>query len=468
MISDAELLRRYAESGSESAFAEFVRRNLSLVYFAALRRTGDAHLAEDIAQDVFTTLAQRAPLLSRHAALTGWLYTTTRHTAANAVRTEHRRKSREQEGEIMGELFRDGGPTADWERLRPVIDQALDELDDRDREAVLMRCLQDRPFAEIGAALRLNEDTARKRVERALIKLRAQLEGHGVTSTTTALAVALANQAGIAAPAGLAASVTGAAMAGSSAIAASWLATFMGITKLQVGIVGALVTAGGATYVRQARTNDDLRQELALAGAQQRDIAALRRENQQLAAVAAEVDTLRQDDIAFKQLARRIDEVKKANEEKARLAQNRAKSLRNEMADKIRADDQRAQVEIDRMNREGNALVVEFKVLSAQAKNALITPEARDEAESAAKAKLEAIKSKRDEIRIFTENVRNVLSQRAEELRRISGDGTTPDAAPPTIRTGVRQFEIQRVPATSEGPGAQPPAPGELKLIPSP
>lgn len=62
MNTDAELLGRYAESRSEAAFAEFVRRHLNLVYFAALRRTGGAPLAEDIVQRVFTEAARDAAL----------------------------------------------------------------------------------------------------------------------------------------------------------------------------------------------------------------------------------------------------------------------------------------------------------------------------------------------------------------------------------------------------------------------
>lgn len=77
MTDDAELLRRYAYHRNEAAFAEFVSRHLGLVYFAALRRTGgNAALAEDVAQAVFTAAARDAGTLARHAVVTGWLYTT--------------------------------------------------------------------------------------------------------------------------------------------------------------------------------------------------------------------------------------------------------------------------------------------------------------------------------------------------------------------------------------------------------
>ena len=211
MTDDAELLRRYADEKSEEAFAEFVRRNLGLVYHAALRQCGgDAHRAEDVASAVFTDVARKAGSLARRLALAGWLHTSTCYAAAQAVRGEVRRQRREREAHAMNEIQAkangDSAAAAEWEQMRPVIDEALHALPERDREAVLARFFEGRAFAEIGARLALSEDAARMRVERALEKLRVALVKRGVTSTTAAvLGVALANQAGAAVPAGLAA-----------------------------------------------------------------------------------------------------------------------------------------------------------------------------------------------------------------------------------------------------------------------
>ena len=67
MNDDAQLLRRYAEHASESAFAELVARHIDLVYSAALRQlNGDTHQAQDVAQTVFADLAwTSAYLLNR-------------------------------------------------------------------------------------------------------------------------------------------------------------------------------------------------------------------------------------------------------------------------------------------------------------------------------------------------------------------------------------------------------------------
>ncbi len=312
MIEDSELLRRYAAAHAEEDFAELVRRHVNLVYSAALRQVnGDAHLAQDATQLVFADLARKAASVAEHRVLAGWLFTSTRFAAAKLVRGERRRHARETEAQLMQELNRDPDAQLDWTRVRPVLDEVLGELGDADREAILLRFFEGRDFAGVGAKLNVTDNTARMRVERALDKLRAQLERRGMTSTTAALAAVLANQAVVAAPAGLAASVTGAALAGVGATAAGTAAaggiaaTFMSITKLQVGISGALALAGATGLVLQAQSNVQLRNEAASLRQDNAAIATLRAENQQLARTAAEVADMRGDDA---ELARLSDE----------------------------------------------------------------------------------------------------------------------------------------------------------------
>src|SRR6185503_15409821 len=150
MTPDGELLRRYTETNSENAFAELVGRHLNLVYSAALRQVnGDAHLAQDVAQTVFADLARKAGSLAGRPVLTGWLYTSAHFAAAKAVRTEQRRHTREEEAQLMNQLLCDPAPDLDWEKLRPVLDAVMLELNETDREAVLLRYFHDRPHAEI-------------------------------------------------------------------------------------------------------------------------------------------------------------------------------------------------------------------------------------------------------------------------------------------------------------------------------
>jgi len=258
MNDDPELLRRYAESRSEEAFAELVRRNLGLVYAAATRRLGgDADAAKDVAQVVFTDLARNAAALSRRAELASWLYTSTHYAAAKRRRAEQRRQAREQEAYAMKEISSGAAAEADWTQLRPVVDDALLDLSGGDRQVILMRFFQGQRFGEIGRVLGASEDAVRMRVERALDKLRAALAQREVTSTTTALGLLLANQAAAVAPAGLAATVTGAALAGaaatgSGAVVALKFLNFMSTTKIVGGIAGVAVALAVGSAVYQA------------------------------------------------------------------------------------------------------------------------------------------------------------------------------------------------------------------------
>jgi RNA polymerase sigma factor (sigma-70 family) len=281
MLDDATLLRRYADTRAEDAFAEVVRRHIGAVYSAALRRVGgDAHLAEDVVQRVFIALACKATVLSRHPFLTSWLYVSTRNEAANVVRSERRRKAREQEAHAMQEISSTQPVEPDWSRVGPVLDEVIDELSENDRTAVLLRFVDQRAYAEIGAALRLREDAARMRVERALDKLRVRLARRGITSTAAALGVVLSNHAVLAVPAGLVTTVTSTAIAAGGAGGASLgLASivFMSTTQKAAVIAGvlALFAAGGALYQHQIAGRVRAEREVAI-----RQLAALERDYQ--------------------------------------------------------------------------------------------------------------------------------------------------------------------------------------------
>ena len=215
MHDDAELLRLYAVEKSNEAFAELVRRHVGSVYAVAKRRVGgDSHLAEDIVQEVFTDLASKSASLSQRETLVGWLFVAARYASAKAVRRDKQRQSLRQKAEQMSELESKSTVDRSWEEVRPVLDDAIHELNARDREAILLYFFDKRTFGDIGTKLSITESGARMRVERALEKLRFLLGRRGITSTTAALTIALGGQAVAAVPGGLAASVTTAALAG--------------------------------------------------------------------------------------------------------------------------------------------------------------------------------------------------------------------------------------------------------------
>lgn len=250
MIDDAELLRQYATERSDAAFAELVRRHVDLVYSVALRKVGgDAHAAQDVAQAVFIALARQAASLRQRETFVGWIYLTTHHQAAQWVRADRRRQVREHEAHTMNEIF--NTPDIDWPKLRPVLDDAMQELTEPDREAVLLRYFERRAFAEIGRALHVTEDAARMRVDRALEKLRTLLARRGVSSTAVALATALGSQVA-AAPAGLATAISGAVAASAmTGAVATTVGTFMTSANIITGTL-ALAAIGAATFFSSA------------------------------------------------------------------------------------------------------------------------------------------------------------------------------------------------------------------------
>jgi RNA polymerase sigma factor (sigma-70 family) len=272
MSENAELLRRYSVEHSEAAFTELVRRHVDLVYSAALRlMNGDAHRAQDVTQQVFIEFARQARRLMSHPAPVGWLYTTTRLVALRAIRTEQRRRAREQEATTVNELLREPTPEPDWVLLRPVLEDAMHELGEKDRHAVLLRFFQNKSLKEVGMALGLGENAARMRVTRALEKLHSLLKHRGVTLSVAALGTVLTAEAVTAAPAGLAVTISSVALAGAAAGTGTSLTLLkaMIMTKLQLGI-SALVIAGATTalvvqhqaQIKLREENQSLRQQM--------------------------------------------------------------------------------------------------------------------------------------------------------------------------------------------------------------
>jgi len=333
MTPDSELLATFARTNSEDAFAELVKRHVNLVYSAALRQVnGDEHLAKDVAQMVFADLARKTSSLSRRESLTGWLYTSAHFAAAKIVRGENRRRDREEK--FMREPTNESrtgfqpvpsAPEPDWEKIRPALDDAMHDLKETDREAVLLRYFENRQFAEVGAKLGLNENAARMRVERALEKLRDIFAKRGVT-TATALASVISANAVQLAPAGLATTLTTASIV-SAGTGTFTLLKIMTATKLKLAI-SALVVAGAATaLVVQHQAQTKLRTDNE---ALTRQLAQLQTDNESLSnRLAAPDDSKKLTDDQFNELLKlrgevgvlrnQIGELGKLREENQRL-----------------------------------------------------------------------------------------------------------------------------------------------------
>ncbi|HTH48896.1 MAG TPA: sigma-70 family RNA polymerase sigma factor [Candidatus Limnocylindria bacterium] len=264
---DRQLLRRYAETGAEEAFCELVRRHLDLVYSTALRGVaGETALAEDVTQTVFADLARKAPTLVAEVVVGGWLYQAARFTSAKAVRGEQRRRLREA---AAGEAHMNPPePEPDWNRIRPLLDAAMDDLPATDRDAVVLRFFQRRELRDVGAALGLSDEAARKRVSRALDRLRRFLGRRGITTTSGALATAISAHAVTSAPAGLVATITTVSLAAGTTASGTTLflklLPALAMTKTQTALVTAVLLAGVATplAIQQHHETSQLRASL--------------------------------------------------------------------------------------------------------------------------------------------------------------------------------------------------------------
>ena len=234
-LDDMTLLREYAARNSETAFEELVSRRAGYVYAMALRQVRDPHLAEEVTQAVFIILAQKAGRLSNQTLLTGWLFKTTRYAALAQRRAAARRQRREQEAQMQNELHTPA-PDPLWEQVLPLLDEALATLGEKDRQAVLLRFLENKSLAEVGSWLGTGEDPARKRVSRALEKLRRHLDRRGVSSTTAVIAGAISANAVPAVPAALVKTISTVAIAKGSVAAASTLALVKGTLNLMAWI----------------------------------------------------------------------------------------------------------------------------------------------------------------------------------------------------------------------------------------
>ncbi len=254
--NDMDLVRDFAHQHSETAFAELVRRHLNLVYSVALRFTGRDADAQDVTQAVFIILAQKAGRLRKRTVLSGWLYETTRFTAARFLRTQARRLAREHEA-CMESTLNEPDPESAWRQLAPHLEVAMARLAEADRTLLALRFYENKTAAEAAALLGIGEEAAYKRTTRALEKLRGFFSERGITLSTVAIGGAVSAYSVQAAPTGLAKALTvaaltkGAGAGGSTVTLVKGALKLMAWTKVKTAVVaGAVVLlAAGTTTV---------------------------------------------------------------------------------------------------------------------------------------------------------------------------------------------------------------------------
>ena len=355
MTPDAQLLRDYAEAKSQDAFTQLVRRHLDLVYSAAVRQVRSPQLAEEISQSVFTDLARAADKLKPDTVLTAWLYQVARRTAIDVIRRESRRQARERLAVEMAAM----NTTADWNQIAPVLEDAMETLDETDRAAILLRYFENKSLREVGQSLGTSDDAAQKRVSRAVERLREFFSKRGVTIGAGGLVVLISANAVHAAPVTLLPAISttvlaGTTIHGSTAINATKSAV---MPTLQKTIAGTVVAALVGTGIYQARQAGRLRAQVAALQQENsfpnEQIQLLQQQNgalsNKLAALLDENARLKKDDAELLKLRGEVGSLRLATNELAKV-QEQVRQTNQPAQPKPKTEDEIWQMVKDKQN----------------------------------------------------------------------------------------------------------------------
>jgi RNA polymerase sigma factor (sigma-70 family) len=256
---DRELLRQFVSTKSAQAFEQLVRRNANMVYSAARRQLGDSHLAEDVTQAVFLLLAEKAASIK--GPLAGWLLAVTFNACRNARRIAARRAFHETRAAAMKLHDPQPQPEITWDDYAPLIDAAMSKLGRGDRDAIALRYFRECSLREVGAFLGISDEAARKRVDRAVEKLRTILGAQSAVPALGIFASQLAGKASLQAPANLVQSVVSSLAGSAKGTLANVIATKTARAMISAKVtlittiifVTAVVGIGAATFTKLIR-----------------------------------------------------------------------------------------------------------------------------------------------------------------------------------------------------------------------
>jgi RNA polymerase sigma factor (sigma-70 family) len=194
---DAQLLRAFIDSRDDLAFGRIVARHAAGVRRTALLETGNAEAAEDVTQATFIVLSRRPrPALrsaKRKSSAEPWLHQVARYAAANWRRAEHRRRKREK-AVAMPDRTAAQDPSQSTD-LAEAVAAALRTLRRRDRRLILLRHVEEKPWSEVAARVGMSPEAARKATDRAMERLKGELERRGISAKGAIVGAALASLA---------------------------------------------------------------------------------------------------------------------------------------------------------------------------------------------------------------------------------------------------------------------------------
>ncbi len=257
---DGELLRAFARTGNQEAFAVLVKRHGPLVLAQCRRVLRQTEDAEDAFQATFVMLARQAAALAKRDSVTGWLHGVALRLSLNARRAALRRRAHEGQVTCMSPSTPER--EASWREVQILLDKEIQRLPDSLREPFILCTLNGESHATVARRLSIKEGTVKSRLAEARKRLQQHLSRRGVELSAVLGAVAVASETATAtAPiglmakaveAGVAAAVSGGLPEGvvsaGAAVLVKGMVTSMMLKKIVLG-AALVITAAGALGV---------------------------------------------------------------------------------------------------------------------------------------------------------------------------------------------------------------------------
>jgi RNA polymerase sigma factor (sigma-70 family) len=197
VLADRWLMECFRGSGDEAAFEILVKRHGPMVLGVCQRVIGNLHDAEDAFQAVFLVLAKKAASITRCDLIGNWLYGVAYRTALQARGQLRRRRSREIQVKDMPQPA--VCPDYELHELHQVLDLELNKLTDKYRVLIVLCDLEGRPRKDVARLLKIPEGTLSSRLATGRQLLARRLARHGFAVSAGVLAMALTQQAALAA-----------------------------------------------------------------------------------------------------------------------------------------------------------------------------------------------------------------------------------------------------------------------------
>lgn len=165
LSADRRLVERHV-NGDPDAFPEIVRLHESRVYAVAFRMCGNSEDARDVSQEVFINAFRALPRFRVDAPLSVWFYRATVNASINLLRKRRPAGSLDDVAIEVADDRRRPEDLALASSVGDAVHEALEQLPEEFRAAVVLRDLEDLDYAEIADVLEIPIGTVRSRIHR--------------------------------------------------------------------------------------------------------------------------------------------------------------------------------------------------------------------------------------------------------------------------------------------------------------